>query len=119
MRFVIEKNTGREIYLPRQMVFYLSAGLIAGIVVSLLTKPVAEAKLDNFYALVRTPVRPGEQVSATCTLPADAVVPEKRNLLPGTGLEIPVPSIVGVVGFLVGWACVAAIIFSVYLIAKG
>ena len=119
LRFVIERNTGTEIYLPWQMVFYLSAGLIVGIVASLLTKPVAAEKLDNFYALTRTPVRPGEQVPAPCTLPTDAVVPEKRNLLPGTGLEIPVPSIVGVVGFLVGWACVAAIIFSVYLIAKG
>ena len=119
LRFVVERNTGPEIYLPWQMVFYLSAGLIAGIVASLLTKPVAGGKLDNFYSLLRTPVRPGEQVSVPCTLPTDAVVPEKRNILPGTNLEIPVPSIVGVLGFLLGWGCVAAIIFSVYLIAKG
>jgi Na+/proline symporter len=119
LRFVIERNTGTEIYLPWQMVFYLSAGLIVGIVTSLLTRPVAAAKLDNFYALVRTPVRPGEQIPAPCTLPTDAVVPERRNLLPGTNFEIPVPSIVGVLGFLIGWGCVAAIIFSVYLIAKG
>jgi len=118
LRFVIEKNTGTEIYLPWQMVFYLSAGLIAAIAVSLLTKAVACDKLDIFYALVRTPVRPGEKLLAPCSLPADAVVPEKRNLLPWTSLEIPVPSLVGILGFIVGWLCVAAIIYSVYLIAS-
>ncbi|MBA7602616.1 hypothetical protein ES703_09712 [subsurface metagenome] len=118
LRFVFIKNGTPEIYLPWQMVFYLTAGLIAGIVVSLFTKPVAREKLDNFYALVRTPVRPGEQVPAPCTLPYDAVVPEKRNIFPNTSLEIPIPSLTSVLGFLAGWGCVAAIIYSVYLIAK-
>lgn len=95
-----------------------SAGLIAGVVASLLTKRVAAEKLDNFYALVRTPIKPGEQAPAPCTLPADAVVPEKRNVFPNTSLEIPIPSLTSVLGFLAGWGCVAAIIYSVYLIAK-
>lgn len=95
-----------ELYLPWQMVFYLSAGLMAGVIVSLLTKPVPKEKRENLYALLRTPVRPGEQVEAPCTLPADAVVPERRNLFPGSNLEIPVPSRAGMVGFLVGCACV-------------
>jgi Na+/proline symporter len=107
-----------EIYLPWQMVFYLSAGLLVTIVVSLLTKPVATEKLDNFYALVRTPVRPDEQVAVSCTLPSDAVVPEKRSLFPNTSLEILIPFRSSVIGFLAGWACVAAIIYSVYLIAN-
>jgi Na+/proline symporter len=118
LTFVFDKNGVAEVYLPWQMVFYLSAGTIAGIVVSLFTKPVAEEKLDNFYALVRTPVKPGEQVSVPCTLPDDAVVPEKRNIFPNTSLEIAIPSRTSVVGFLAGWVCVAAIIYSVYLIAK-
>ena len=118
LTFVFVKNGVAEVYLPWQMVFYLSAGTIVGIVVSLFTKPVAEEKLDNFYALVRTPVKPGEQVFVACTLPDDAVVPEKRNIFPNTSLEIAVPSRTSVVGFLVGWGCVAAIIYSVYLIAK-
>ncbi len=107
-----------KLYLPWQMVLYLSAGLIAGVVASLLTRPVAAEKLDNFYALVRTPIKPGEQVPAPCTLPADAVVPEKRNIFPNTSLEIPIPSLTSVLGFVAGWGCVAAIIYSVYLIAK-
>ncbi|MHC4621864.1 MAG: sodium:solute symporter family protein, partial [Planctomycetota bacterium] len=103
---------------PWQMIFYLGGGLLVGILVSLFTRPVAKGKLDNFYALVRTPVRPGEQVKAPCTLPAGAVVPEKRNLFPNTSLEIMIPSPLSVIGFFVGWGCVAVIIYTVYLIAS-
>ncbi len=118
LTFIFIKDGVAEVYLPWQMVFYLSAGTIVGIVVSLFTRPVPEEKLDNFYALVRTPVKLGEQVSMPCTLPDDAEVPEKRNIFPNTSLEIAIPSRTSVVGFLIGWGCVAAIIFSVYLIAK-
>ncbi|HUV65614.1 MAG TPA: sodium:solute symporter family protein [Sedimentisphaerales bacterium] len=106
-----------KLYLPWQMILYLSAGLIGGIIVSLLTRPVAGEKLDNFYALIRTPVRPGEQPSAPCTLPEGAVVPAKRNLFPNTSLEIMVPSRTSVAGFVAGWIFVAAIVITVYLIA--
>ena len=117
LRFVVERNTGPEIYLPWQMVFYLTGGLLAGIIVSLLTKPVAKEKLDNFYALIRTPIKQGEKVPAPCTLPVDAVVPEKRNIFPNTSLEIPIPSVTSVLGFIAGWVFVGIIIYSVYLIA--
>lgn len=108
-----------KLHLPWQMILYLGAGLVSGIAVSLVTQPVAKEKLDRFYALIRTPITPGEQVSVACTLPEDAVVPEKRNIFPNTSLEIQIPSRTSVIGFLIGWVCVAAIIFSVYLIAKG
>ena len=42
LTFVFVKNGAAEVYLPWQMVFYLSAGTIAGIVVSLFTRPVSE-----------------------------------------------------------------------------
>ena len=106
------------LYLRWQMVLYLSAGLVAGIVVSLLTPPVAADKLEHFYALVRTPVRPGEQVDTACTLPEGAVTPARRNLFPNTRLEIPVPGRVAVTGFLVGWACVALLVSAVYYVAR-
>ncbi len=108
-----------KLYMPWQMVFYLSIGLSVNVLVSLFTKPVPKEKLDNFYALVRTPVRRGEKVSVPCTLPEDAVVPERRNIFGNTSLEIPIPTRTSIVGFLVGWGCVAAIILAVYLIAKG
>jgi len=107
-----------KLNLPWQMILYLGAGLASGIIVSLLTRPVADDKLENFYALTRTPIKLGEQVDAPCTLPAGAVVPERRNLFPGTNLEIAVPSRISVLGFLAGWACVAAIVVVVYMIAS-
>jgi hypothetical protein len=116
-RFIMHKPAGPEIYFPWQMVFYLTAGTFAGIVVSLLTKPVAAEKLDSFYALIRTPITPGEKVPAPCTLPPDAVVPEKRTIFPNTNLEIMIPSLTSILGFLAGWAAVAVIISAVYLIA--
>ncbi|MHC4324519.1 MAG: hypothetical protein ACYSUX_09620, partial [Planctomycetota bacterium] len=106
-----------EIYLPWKMILYLLAGLISGIVVSLLTKPVAKEKLDNYYALIRTPIKPGEQPAVPCTLPEDAVVPEKRNIFPNTNFEFMVPSRTSVVGFLIGWVFVAVIVVAVYMIA--
>jgi Na+/proline symporter len=118
LRFVFVKSGTPEVYLPWQMLFYLAGGTLVGIIISLFTKPVAKEKLDNFYALIRTPVKPGEKVSAPCTLPEGAVVPEKRNIFPNTNFEISIPSLTSVVGFLIGWGCVAAIICSVYLIAK-
>jgi len=116
LRFVIDKGGVMEIYLPWQMVSYLSLGIFAGIIISLFTKPVAREKLDNFYALLRTPVKLGEKVPAPCTLPDDAVVPRKRNIFPNANLEIPIPSWTSVIGFLIGWLCVAAIIYAFYLI---
>ena len=102
-----------SVYVPWQMIFYILAGFLAGIVVSLFTRPVDESKLDNFYALLRTPVEPGERIERPCTLPADAVVPPRRVLFPDSNWEIPVPARRAVAGFLVGWVLVALIIASV------
>ncbi len=107
-----------QLYLPWQMILYLSAGLFSGIAVSLLTKPVAKEKLDNYYALIRTPIQSGEQPAAACTLPDNAVVPEKRNIFPNTNFEFMIPSRTSVVGFLIGWAFVVVIVVTVYMIAS-
>ena len=40
MRFIFEKSGSMEIYLPWQMVFYLTTGIFCGFVVSLFKKPV-------------------------------------------------------------------------------
>lgn len=108
-----------KLYLPWQMILYLGSGLISGIIVSLVTRPVDREKIENFYALVRTPVTPGEQVDNPCTLPEGAVVPERRNIFPNSNIELSVPSRTSVLGFLVGWAFVAAIVMVVYMISSG
>ena len=118
LKFVVTKGTSLEIYLPWQMTFYLVIGTIAGIVVSLITKPVSEEKLDNFYALIRTPIVPGEKVLTPCTLPPGVTPAPRRNNFPSKNLEIMVPSRTSVIGFLVGWACAALLIWLVYLLAN-
>ncbi|MBC8215641.1 MAG: sodium:solute symporter family protein [Candidatus Marinimicrobia bacterium] len=120
LRFVIEKSTGPEIYLPWQMVFYLSAGLLAGIVVSLLTKPEKEEKLEQFYEVVRTPVEKGEPESeAPCRLPIGINPAPRKNMFPNTNIEIQVPSVLSMTGFLLSWLLVIGLIFVFFTIAKG
>jgi Na+/proline symporter len=118
LRFIFIRNGTPEVYLPWQMIFYLAAGLIVGIAASLVTRPVAKEKLDNFYALVRTPAGHGEKVLAPCTLPQGVVAGPKRSVFPGTNLELLVPSRVAVVGFLAVWLCVGLLIYAFYLIVK-
>jgi len=110
---------GKEtIYLPWQMVFYLAAGTVVGIVVSLLTRPVPKEKLEDFYALTRTPITPGEQVGEPCTIPMGATTLPRRNLLPFKSLEIPIPSRTSVIGFAIGCGCVAALIAVFVIIVR-
>lgn len=115
LRFVIEKNDALQVYLPWQMVFYLTAGLMSGIVGSLLIRDrVEESKLARFYSLLRTPVQPNEVVSAPCTLP-EGVTPAPRKVwFPQTTLEIPIPSRRAITGFLVGWLLVGLLIGGVW-----
>jgi hypothetical protein len=107
-----------EIYEPWQIAFYLSAGLLAGVVVSLLTRPVERERLDRFYALTRTPIVPGEVVLEPCTLPVGSVTPDRPMLATAFGLEIPRPSRTSLVGFLAGWAAVAALIGAFFLLVR-
>jgi hypothetical protein len=118
LRLIFVGDGVPEVYLPWQMIFYLTAGLIAGIAASAATRAPSEEKLERFFALMRTPVQPGERVTSPCTLPAGAVAPPKRSILRGTRFEILVPSRVSVIGFIVAWVCVVLIIGSLYLIVK-
>lgn len=118
LRFVMEKSTGPEIYLPWQMIFYLTGGLLAGVIISLLTKPVAKEKLDNFYALIRTPISVDEKIPAPCTLPKGSIVPPKRNFFAGSSFEIPKPSLTSAIGFFAGWTIVAVMIYLVYWLTQ-
>ncbi len=110
LRFVFQKETGPVIYLPWQMIFYLTAGLVAGIGASLITKPREEQLLERFYALLRTPVVRDEVVEEPCTLPVGADVPPARKLIPSDSFEIYVPSKQLVLGFLAGWVAVALLV---------
>ena len=88
----------------------LARGVGAGVLVSLVTSPVEEEKLNNFYDLTRTPITKGEVLTQTCTFPAGVQPAPRRMLTTAFGLEIPVPSTTSVVGFLAGWIMVGAMI---------
>jgi len=105
-------------YLPWANLFFILSGLIAGIVFSLLGKPMDSGKLENYYALVRTPIKQGEVNLAPCTIPQGVEVPPRNNLFPGTSIEIMKPSWVGIAGFLAGWAYVFLLIGVFYLITR-
>ena len=71
---------------------------------------VAKEKLDLFYQLTRTPVAPGEQIEQPCTLPLGTPPVDRAMITTAFGLEIPMPSRASVIGFLVAWGIVAALI---------
>jgi Na+/proline symporter len=107
-----------KLYLPWQMIIYLSAGFIVLIVVSLLTRRVPAENLDRFYACLRTPVGPDEPETEPFTLPA-GVHPAQRNvLIPHPDFEIPKPTLVGIGGFLAAWLGVALLVAAVYWIIQ-
>jgi hypothetical protein len=110
LRLVVETNGKLAIYEPWQITFYLGTGLIAGIIVSLLTPPVASERLDRFYALTRTPIQPNEKIEEPCTLPKGVEPAVRPMLVSACGLEIPRPSATSLIGFLAGWVCVCALI---------
>jgi Na+/proline symporter len=98
------------IHLPWQILAYLTVGTASGILVSLVTRPVAEEKLKRFYQLTRTPVQPGEEIIEPCTVPPDSVSAERPMLITAFGLEVPRPSKTSVIGFALGWVLVLIIV---------
>lgn len=104
------------LYLPWQMIFYLIAGLVATIGVSLVTRQIDPARLDRLYRCLRTPVEPGEPEVEPFTLPAH-VEPEPRNpLIDHPDFEIETPSWIAVSGFLAAWGAVGMILYSFFWI---
>ncbi len=107
-----------ELYLPWQMIIYLSAGFVALVVVSLLTGRVPAEKLDRFYACLRTPIGPNEPESEPFTLPP-GVQPGPRNvLIQHRDFEIPKPTLIGIGGFLAAWVGVGLLVGAVYWIIQ-
>jgi Na+/proline symporter len=98
------------IYEPWVILLYAVSATLAAVIVSLLTKPVSREKLDRFYALTRTPIQRDEVIETSCTLP-EGVEPSVRPILTTAfGLEIPAPSRVSIVGFILGWLAVVVLI---------
>ena len=107
-----------KLYLPWQMIIYLSAGFVVLVLVSLFTKKVPAENLDKFYGCLRTPVGPDEPETEPFTLPA-GVQPGPRNvLIQHPDFEIPRPTLIGIGGFLAAWLGVGLLIGAVYWIIQ-
>ena len=77
-----------------------------------------EEKLDKFFALIHTPIKPGEKPEAPCSLPEEHLPPEPKLLPHSKTIELPRPTWVDIGGFLAAWACVAAIIWLTSWLAR-
>jgi Na+/proline symporter len=99
-----------HLYLPWQMLMYLVTSFVTLVAVSLLTTPVDAQRLDRFYACLRTPVSPNEPETRPFCLPEGIVPAPRRVLIHHPDFEIPVPSAVSVIGFLVVSAFVVLMI---------
>jgi len=99
------------------MVAFMSAGVVSGLVVSLLTPRTPQKKLDHFFRLMRTPVREGEIIPEPCTLPEDAADPVPK-LFNHPDIEIPRPTLLDLGGFAAAWIFVGLIIWLTYWLAQ-
>jgi len=109
-RLLWVENGKTSLYLPWQILLYMTVAVVAGVVVSLFTRPVSQDKLDRFSTLSRTPVAPGEQLVEPYVLPPSTAAAKRTMLVTLAGLEIPLPSRASLIGFLVVWICVALMI---------
>jgi len=100
-----------------QMVCYISAGVISGLVVSLMTPRPSKEKLDHFFTLLHTPVTSGEKVEKPCTLPDDHR-PREEKLFNLEDIEVPKPTWVGFGGFVAAWVLVGIIIWLTQYLAQ-
>ncbi len=102
-----------------QMFSYLSTGFGLCILVSLMTPRLPKAQLDRFYNCLHTPVRGDEpHMREPFSLPTGVQPDVPRKLINHPDFELPVPSAVGVVGFILLWACVGMMIWFVFAMAK-
>lgn len=118
LRFLWTEGDETAVYLPWQILFYGTTASLSGMVISLLTRPVSEQRLNRFYQLSRTPVQPNEQVLQPCTLPESIPPADRRMLLTAGGLELPMPSKTSIIGFVTVCLFVGGIVGAFILIVS-
>ncbi len=116
--FLLFQPTDAKIYLPWQMLLYLSAGAVTMVVVSLLTSPPPSARLDPFYDTLRTPIQPGERIQESLRLPPGVQPAPQRKLIDHPDWEIQVPTRRGILGFLLAWVMVLSMIAAMWLLIR-
>ena len=99
-----------QLSLPWQMIMYLTVALVTMIIVSLITKPEENDRLDRIYECLRTPVLPGEPEVEPLTLPKSTKPANRSVLINHPDFEIVKPSRDSVLGFIAAWIAVGILI---------
>lgn len=113
--------------LPKTITLFLSTGIGAGILVSLLTRRESRRSLDGFYLLLKTPIGREEElrqaglveVPGTGTFEAPPAAPAAADEKDSRHWEFAKPARSTVVGFLVVTAIMLAMLGGVKLLADG
>jgi len=106
--------------LPVQMLCYLSTGLVAMLVVSRLTRPVAPDRLERLYRALHTPVADDEPPpSAPFAVPPDSAPKPGPKIIDHPALELRWPSRPAWLGFLILWGWVGVLLAGVFLFMRG
>ena len=91
-----------------QSISFLSAGVVAGVLTALLTRPQPAEQLDQFFTLLQTPVQEGETIDAPCTVPENN--PIREPVIEFGGFQFPKPTKLGLGGFAIAWVLVFSIV---------
>jgi Na+/proline symporter len=119
LQMIAVDETTVSVSLPWQMILYLSAGVFSGIIVSLVSQPVDQNRLDRYYRLVKTPVVPDEPSPAIqCTIGEGVDTPQRKEFFPGSSIHLPILSRTSVFGFLGVGVFVLLLIGSVLFIVS-
>ena len=101
-----------KLFLPWQMIIYLTVSLVMMVAVSFVTRPPDKKKLDRVYECLRTPVSEDEPEGEPLTLPAGTTPAARSVLIAHPDFEIMRPTAYTVIGFLASCFMVVVLIGS-------
>ena len=101
-----------KLFLPWQMIIYLTVSLVMMVAVSFVTRPPDKKRLDRVYECLRTPVLEDEPEGEPITLPAGTAPAARSVLIAHPDFEIMRPTAYTVIGFLASCFMVVVLIGS-------
>ncbi len=101
-----------KLFLPWQMIIYLTVSLVMMVAVSFVTRPPDKKRLDRVYECLRTPVSEDEPEGEPLTLPAGTAPAARSVLIAHPDFEIMRPTAYTVIGFLASCFMVVMLIGS-------
>jgi len=110
--------TTSEIYLPWVVILFVLGGALIGVIVSLLTKPVEEAKLEHFYGMLRTPVDKPEVLDKPGFLPKGMEFAPRKKLINLPNWELQIPSWYAIKGVIIAFFWVSTLVVALWAIVN-